>query len=76
VEAIAALLEIQWGRLMQAFVFSAVTALLLMIGSAQADPPKRVALVVGNDGYRSLSPLHNPALDARTLLVCCGEGGA
>src|SRR5215470_15117425 len=52
---------------MLAFVFSAVTALLLMIGSAQADPPKRGALVVGNDGYRSLSPLHNPALDARTL---------
>ena len=75
-EAIAALLEIQWGRLMLAFVFSVVTALLLMIGSAQADPPKRVALVVGNDGYRSLSPLHNPAFDARTLLVCRGEGGA
>ena len=46
-----------------------------MVGSAQADPPKRVALVVGNDGYRSLSPLHNPALDARTLATILDANG-
>src|SRR5215467_10087059 len=60
---------------MLAFIFSAVTALLLMVGSAQADPPKRVALVVGNDGYRSLSPLHNPGLDARTLATILDANG-
>ena len=52
---------------MLAIIFTAIAALLLMVVSADATAPRRVALVVGNGGYQSLSPLHNPALDARTL---------
>jgi tetratricopeptide (TPR) repeat protein len=60
---------------MQAFVFSAIAALLLMAGLAQAEAPRRVALVVGNDVYQSLSPLHNPGLDARTLATILDANG-
>ena len=52
---------------MLAIIFTAIAALLLMVVSADATAPRRVALVVGNGGYQALSPLHNPALDARTL---------
>jgi len=52
---------------MLAIIITAIAALLVMVGSAEATAPRRVALVVGNEGYRSLSPLHNPALDARAL---------
>src|SRR5215471_21405410 len=52
---------------MLAIIFTAIAALLLMVVSADATAPRRVALVVGNGGYQALSPLHNPALDARAL---------
>ena len=60
---------------MLAFVFAAIAALLLMVGSAEADTPRRVALVVGNDRYQSLSPLHNPGLDARSLATILDANG-
>src|SRR5262245_66352799 len=67
--------DLSEGRRMQAFVFSAIATLLLMAGLAQAEAPRRVALVVGNDGYRSLSPLHNPVLDARTVATILDGNG-
>src|SRR5262252_860225 len=42
-------------------------ALLLLPGGASAQEPKRVALVIGNDSYQSLSKLNNPRLDAARL---------
>jgi uncharacterized caspase-like protein len=44
--------------------------LCVLIGSAFSPPAwaqTRVALVVGNSGYRNVSPLDNPASDARLL---------
>lgn len=43
------------------FVFA---ALLIMVAPAQA---KRVALVIGQNGYKSLSKLANPQIDARRM---------
>ena len=60
---------------MRSFVFSAIAVLLLMVGSAEADAPKRVALVVGNDRYLSLSPLGNPGLDARSVATILDGSG-
>src|SRR5262245_57746837 len=49
------------------FILSAIAALLLAAAPAAAQSPKRVALVIGNDTYQSLTRLNNPRLDAGRL---------
>lgn len=40
---------------------------ILFAASSNASPEKRVALVVGNAGYATITPLSNPPNDARTV---------
>ena len=47
--------------------FIAVAALALGCALAPARAEKRVALVVGNSAYTNISPLRNPARDARLI---------
>src|SRR5262245_16616561 len=61
--------------LMLASVFLAIAALLVIAGAAEAQAQKRVALVIGNDAYQSLSRLNNPALDADRLAVLLEANG-
>ncbi len=43
--------------------------------AAQAAPEKRVALVIGNNAYTELNPLHNPRLDAERMARLLSERG-
>ena len=52
---------------MRAVVVCVLAALLIMTVPARAETPKRVALVIGNAAYQSLTPLGNPRLDAAQL---------
>jgi tetratricopeptide (TPR) repeat protein len=47
----------------------------LMVGAAEAQAPKRVALVIGQDKYASLSELANPRLDARRMAALLAKHG-
>jgi len=47
-------------------MFAAFVLLLACIGNAAAEG-KRIALVVGNGGYKSVTPLTNPPNDARLI---------
>jgi hypothetical protein len=47
--------------------FIAVTSLALICAFAPARAEKRVALVVGNSAYTNISPLRNPARDAKLM---------
>jgi hypothetical protein len=49
-------------------VLAAILCLLLIAAAAHAEAPgKRIALVVGNSGYRNVERLANPANDARLI---------
>jgi uncharacterized caspase-like protein len=56
-------------------VFAACFFLFAVIAAAQAAPEKRVALVIGNNGYTALKPLKNPGIDAESLAQTLGERG-
>jgi tetratricopeptide (TPR) repeat protein len=62
-----------------AFILSVTAAVLLlaMPAGAQDAPaaPRRVALIMGNDTYRSLNPLSNPRLDAGRLAALLDANG-
>src|SRR5262245_52710160 len=65
----------RWGRAMRAMIVCIVGALLLAITPAHAEAPHRVALVIGNEAYRSLAPLGNPKLDASQLAALLDANG-
>src|SRR5262245_20557199 len=48
-------------------IISAVAALLAIVGVAAAQEQRRIALVVGQGAYTSLTELANPRLDARRM---------
>src|SRR5262249_36649104 len=50
-------------------------AFLILPGGAAAQEPRRVALVIGNDAYQSLSKLNNPRLDAARLAGLLASNG-
>jgi uncharacterized caspase-like protein len=52
-----------------------VTALLVMTAPARAEAPRRIALVIGNETYKSLAPLGNPRLDAGRLAALLDANG-
>jgi uncharacterized caspase-like protein len=63
-----------------AFILAAIGALLFVSAApaqaqAQDLAPRRVALVVGNDAYRALTPLGNPRLDAGRLAALLQSNG-
>jgi tetratricopeptide (TPR) repeat protein len=49
---------------MRAFILAVMAALLTAVTPAAAQSPKRVALVIGNSAYQTLTRLHNPRIDA------------
>ena len=52
---------------MQKFFALLMSALLLGAALAPAHAETRIALVVGNSGYGTVSPLDNPSRDARLI---------
>ncbi|SDJ37191.1 caspase family protein [Aliiruegeria lutimaris] len=54
-------------------LFLAVTAFQALVTTAIAEP--RLALVVGNESYMSVSPLDNPASDARLVAAALTSKG-
>src|SRR5262245_62159355 len=53
----------------------AIVGAVILAALTQARADGRVALVVGNDAYRSLSPLANPGADARALARVLAANG-
>ena len=51
----------------------AVVSFFVLLGIAQAE--KRVALVIGNSGYKLISPLANPRNDARLMAATLNDLG-
>src|SRR5262245_48109212 len=49
--------------------------MLLITAPANAQAPRRVALVIGNDTYQVLTPLSNPRLDAGRLAATLAGNG-
>src|ERR1700730_6013745 len=57
-----------WGAKAMAWLWRVLLGLVLCVaGGADALADKRVALVIGNSAYRSVSPLDNPANDANLM---------
>ena len=52
-----------------------VTALLVMTAPARSEAPRRVALVIGNETYKSLAPLGQSPADAGRLAVLLDANG-
>jgi hypothetical protein len=44
-----------------------IATLFLSFGISSAEAAKRVALVIGNDSYKSLPNLNNSCIDARSM---------
>ncbi|MBA4358286.1 MAG: hypothetical protein C0405_11255 [Desulfovibrio sp.] len=59
------LLEVPMGRAL--FILTLVLAAAAMLAAPQAQAGRRVALVMGNSAYKSVTPLANPANDARLM---------
>ena len=53
----------------------AIAALVLSLGVSSAEAAKRVALVIGNDSYKSLPDLNNARTDARGMAAKLKELG-
>jgi len=51
----------------------AATAIMFAAGAAHAE--NRIALVIGQSAYRAVTPLPNPANDARAIAKLLGEAG-
>src|SRR5260370_5933664 len=49
------------------FLIAAMTAAAFLISADTALADKRVAFVVGNGAYKSVAPLPNPAVDAKSM---------
>jgi tetratricopeptide (TPR) repeat protein len=60
---------------MLAWILSVVVALLLAAAPVTAEEQRRVALVIGNDTYKSLAPLDNPTHDAGRLAALLDASG-
>ena len=58
-----------------AAVAAAFIALLLLAGANPALADKRVALVIGNSAYKSVTPLPNPAKDAAAIGTMLTKAG-
>jgi uncharacterized caspase-like protein len=52
---------------MYALVLLLASAAAVLPGAAHADSERRVALIIGNDAYRTMKPLDNAAADARAM---------
>jgi uncharacterized caspase-like protein len=52
-----------------------IVGFLSIVSSFEAVAASRVALVIGNESYTSLSPLSNPALDATAIARVLGDHG-
>jgi TonB family protein len=53
----------------------AIVLLLALVSTSHADTAKRLALVVGNDIYRSVTPLRNARADAREVAKALTAAG-
>jgi tetratricopeptide (TPR) repeat protein len=60
---------------MRAVIVCVLAALLMMTAPARGEAPRRVALVIGNQTYRSLTALGNPRLDASRLAALLDANG-
>jgi hypothetical protein len=60
---------------MRALFLSVIAALCIGAAPAAGQSPKRVALMIGNDAYQSLSHLDNPRLDAGRLAGILAANG-
>ncbi|MGB3865670.1 MAG: caspase family protein [Xanthobacteraceae bacterium] len=56
-------------------VLSMAAAASLLWGSAAVHAESRMALVIGQSAYRAVTPLPNPANDARAMAQLLGEAG-
>jgi uncharacterized caspase-like protein len=56
-------------------LIACVSALVMLTATVRADVPRRVALVIGNQAYQSLSTLANPRLDAGKLAELLAANG-
>ncbi|MCR9158087.1 MAG: caspase family protein [Rhodobacteraceae bacterium] len=54
-------------RLGKTFTLTAATTLVLGAGTLPAWAQERIALVIGNSGYETVSPLDNPTRDAQLI---------
>lgn len=54
-------------RLANVFTVPAVTALILGASSAAVSAQERIALIIGNSSYESVSALDNPTRDAQLI---------
>jgi len=66
---------LQWVLYMLKNIVCAVAALLAIVGFAEAQEQRRIALVVGQGAYKSLTELANPRLDARRMAALLSGHG-
>lgn len=60
---------------MRSSILSTIAALLITAAPAEAQLQKRVALVIGNEKYQSLTRLYNPRRDAERLAGLLAANG-
>lgn len=56
-------------------LLSAVVAASFLLGAGAATAESRMALVIGQSAYRAVTPLPNPANDAKAMAQLLGEAG-
>ena len=64
-----------WLNIKPMYRLLTIAALVLSLGIPSAEAAKRVALVIGNDSYKSLPNLNNARTDARGMAAKLKELG-
>ncbi|MDB5517346.1 MAG: peptidase caspase catalytic subunit p20 [Tardiphaga sp.] len=56
-------------------LYNAMVAAAIVLGSHAAQAENRIALVIGQSAYRAVTPLPNPANDAKAITQLLGDAG-
>jgi hypothetical protein len=56
-------------------LYKAIVAAAIVLGSHAAQAESRIALVIGQSAYRAVTPLPNPANDAKAITQLLGDAG-